>query len=75
MSAFTDPVGPTGLTGEARIAAFNRDYGASDADVVLVSRLREFLTSDQVARVLDLVDDVCLHCFDGPRWCQCANDE
>ena len=72
MSAFT---GPRVLTGEPRIAAFNQAHGASGTDVVLVARLREFLTPDQVALVLDLVDDVCLACFDGPRWCQCDNDE
>ena len=63
------------LTGEARIAAFNQAHALSTRDALIVEHLRQFLSTDQVAQVLDILDDICLHCFDGPTWCQCANDE
>lgn len=42
---------------------------------LFVARLREFLTDEQIARVLQTIDHTCTVCWNDDDGCQCWNDE
>jgi hypothetical protein len=57
---------------------FIRDWCKANSYVeenLFVKEMRQFMTDEQIARVLKLIDGVCPHCYNWSRKCQCSNDE
>ena len=67
----------TSASAAARIREFNEDNRwLSKRDVLLVRQLKQIgLNKVWVARVLDVLEDICKHCWDSDFHCSCWNDE
>ena len=51
-----------------------REY--SDSDILFIRQLKaRGFAGEELATVLDVLDNVCKHCFDADDSCSCWNDE
>lgn len=64
------------MNSKEQIDKWNKDRSYFGHEVLFISQLRnKGLTDDQIVLVLDVVDEICTHCWDGWSNCQCTNDE
>lgn len=57
------------------IEAWNRSNSYSDTSLFTAKLYQQGFTDSQIASILLVMGEVCRHCWDGPRGCQCWNDE
>lgn len=60
----------------ATIAKFNQEHGFTDEDVLFVRLLRAKGKSDQeIADVINVLEQVCKYCYNRTWPCLCSRDE
>jgi len=64
------------LTPQEKIIEFNQTHTYMDRDCLFVQKLKEKdFTDEQIAFVLETMEDVCTECFDREGMCYCSNDD
>ena len=58
-----------------KIRAWNKDNSYRDSSLFTDKLYDAGFDEAEILMILDIVDDTCLHCFDGDSYCQCWNDE
>jgi len=62
-------------TAEEKIKAWV-DMNTLSENPLLVRQLRKKISDPELLlEVLEIFSEICLHCFDAKRGCQCSNDE
>ena len=46
-----------------------------DYEPLLVRRLREFFGTEDIVRILEILNTTCLECWDAPSRCRCWDDD
>lgn len=57
------------------IEEFNKEQGyGSTEDLLIVKQLKESFNDYDVLEILNIISNICYHCYDSSRDCQCMND-
>jgi hypothetical protein len=61
------------MTAEEKIHEWVDEYGYGK-EPLFIQRLREYLSDDQIARVLIVLEHTCRECWNADIECQCSNE-
>ncbi len=54
----------------------NSSFFAKGHDLLLVQEMREKgLSNEDIIKCLEVIEDICPHCYDAGSGCQCWNDD
>ena len=61
------------MTQEEKIKKWCQKKSYTDENA-FIKELRRNFRDEQIMLILDIIDDICVHCWDGSPGCYCCND-